>query len=81
MYKHEDELTAIQREADKARAMIEDLQDNYGFEDVGRMTERDLQKIWIEKPRITQKLRIVFDALESINKIVDGIEAGEHEKA
>ena len=78
MYAHENELSLIQREAGKAKEMIEDIQDIYGFETGGAFfTESELKKIGFEKSRISWKLRIIFDSLDRIGEIVDGVDAEE----
>lgn len=78
MYAHENELSLIQREAGKAKEMIEDIQDIYGFETGDAFfTESELEKIGFEKSRISWKLRIIFDALDRIGEIVDGVDAEE----
>ena len=78
MYLHENELTLIEREAGKAKSMVEDLQDLYGFENNEQfMSQKDLEKIKCEKQRISWKLRIIFDALDTIEQITGRIDKEE----
>ena len=78
MYLHEDELTLIEREAGKAKTMVEDLQDLYGFDNNEEfMSQRDLEKIKCEKQRINWKLCIIFDALDTIGQITGRIDEDE----
>lgn len=78
MYLHEDELTLIEREAGKAKSMIEDIQDLYGFEnDEQFMSQKDLERIMYEKQRINWKLRIIFDALCTIEELTGKIDKDE----
>lgn len=78
MYLHENELSLIEREAGKAKAMIEDIQDLYGFDNNEQfMSQKDLEKIRYEKQRISWKLRIIFDALDTIGQIIGSVDEAE----
>lgn len=78
MYLHENELTLIEREAGKAKTMVEDLLDLYGFDNNEQfMSQKDLEKISCEKQRINWKLSIIFDALDTIGQITGRIDEAE----
>lgn len=68
----ESTMNFIDREVNKARVMIEDLQ-AYGFEGNDSMTKDQMVKIGIEKDIITTKLQIALDALEAIGEYTDSV--------
>ncbi len=68
----ESTMNFIDREVNKARVMIEDLQ-AYGFEGNDSMTKDQMVKIGIEKDIITTKLQIALDALETIGEYTDSV--------
>jgi len=73
-YDLENELALIEREAGKAKAMIDDIQSHYHF-DCTDFSARDLSRIEVERNSINWKLIIAFDALCSISDIISGIDA------
>lgn len=73
-YELENELALIEKEAGKAKAMIDDIQSNYHFDHTD-FSSLDLTRIAAEYNSINWKLVIAFDALCSIGDIVSGIDA------
>lgn len=73
-YELENELSLIEKEVGKAKAMIDDIQSKYHF-DCNDFSARDLSRIEIERNSINWKLVIAFDALCSIADIISSIDA------
>ena len=73
-YELENELALIEKEAGKAKAMINDIQNNYHFDHTD-FSSRDLDRIGTERNSINWKLVIAFDALCAINDIISGLDS------
>lgn len=73
-YELENELALIEKEAGKAKAMINDIQDRYHF-DRTDFSSLDLDRIGAERNSINWKLVIAFDALCAINDIISGLDS------
>lgn len=70
---NESTLSLIEREAGKAKTMVELIQ-GYGFEELGAMLSKDqAEKISVEKLYIANELLVIFDALCNIREYTDAL--------
>lgn len=69
-------LSLIEREAGKAKTMVELIQ-GYGFEELGAVLSKDqAETIAVEKPYIANELLVIFDALCNICEYTDALYKG-----
>ena len=69
----ESTLSLIEREAGKAKTMVELIQ-GYGFEDTGSVLSRkQAERIAAEKLYIANELLVIFDAMHTIRGYVDAL--------
>ena len=68
----ENALNLGSSEIEKAKVILDDIQNEYGF-DRDCMTREQGEKIAIESEAIAVKLRIIYDALWMTGKFIDGV--------
>lgn len=69
----ESTLSLIEREAGKAKTMVQIIQ-GYGFEELGAVLSKDqAEKIAVEKLYISNELLVIFDALCNICEYTDAL--------
>ena len=72
----ESTLSLIEREAGKAKTMVQIIQ-GYGFEELGAVLSKDqAEKIAVEKLYISNELLVIFDALCNICEYTDALYKG-----